>query len=290
MTLQVPASTNPVELADWAEAVIFSEDLELLSKAEIKRRMAPAGAPEDADLSLMLGEVRRRSGASGSAYPFKADLNVIERLRTVDSLVYEALLLLSLQHTEFRTKKRWNTANLIMDRLARDALAGYMGPGSTAVRFAWPASDGRPKDFQAAVRWLAALLDLQVGSGPMNPDKKDGGVDVVAWRRFRDGRSKYAIVLAQCTFQLDYRAKARDIFLNYWTSWILFGWDPQVALAVPFVVGIHDPVWDDLHYSSALVFDRTRILECLDGVALSAGDVRLMQSWVSHERAALVSS
>jgi hypothetical protein len=287
VTLEIPASTNPVVLADWAEAVILSEDLDLLSKSEIKRRTASTGSPEESDLSLMLGEIRRRGGIAGGGYPFRADQNVIERLRAVDALVYEALLLLSVRNTEFRKKKLWNTANLIMDRLARDAIREYVGSGSTALRFAWPVSDGRPKDFTEAIKWLANHLDLELGAGPKNPAKKDGGVDVVAWRRFRDPRSKYAIVLAQCTFQRDFKHKARDIFVDQWMSWILFGWDPSVALVVPFVIGVNDADWDDLHFSCSFVMDRTRILEFLDGVALPAAEVPLLQSWVDHERAAL---
>jgi hypothetical protein len=287
MSLPLPLSANPVALADWAEAVLLSEDLDLLSKAEIKRRTASAGSPEDSDLALMLSEVRRRAGAAGAGYPFRADVNFIERLRGVDALIYEALLLLSLQHTEFRTKRKWNTANLIMDRLARDALREYIGPNALAVRFAWPTSDGRPTQFADAVLWLADVLGLEAGTGPKNPAKKDGGVDVVAWRRFRDPRSKFTVVLAQCTFQLDFKHKAADILLNQWMNWISFGWPPSVALAVPFVIGVNDSDWDDLHFTCSIVLDRTRIVEMLAVSAAPPDDIPLLRSWVQHERAAL---
>src|SRR5699024_4280 len=128
--------------------------------------------------------------------------NVIERVAGRDASIYEALLLLSLDGTKFRKDKDWNDADKILDRLGRDALIAYLGLGAQGRRFASPASDGRPTGFSPAVRWIAGLLNLEVGVGPKNPHKKDGGVDVVAWRPFRDGRSKFAVVLAQCTIKV----------------------------------------------------------------------------------------
>lgn len=287
MTVPLPSSITPVALADWAEAVLLVEGLDLLSKAEVRRRLAPIVEPEEAELALMLSEFRRRAGLGPEVYPFRADLNVIRRVPDIDPSMYEALLLLSLEEADFRRRKRWNTANLLMDRLARDALTSYLGPGAVGRRFAWPASDGRPKPFEEAIRWLADVLNLELGRGPKNPNKKDGGVDVVAWRPFRDTRSKFMIILAQCTLEMNYGHKANDIVLNQWMSWIVFGREPSVALVVPFVIGIHDAVWDDLHFSSTVVLDRTRLTELLADISPSDEDMQLLRRWASHEREAL---
>lgn len=288
MTVPLPSSSSPVDLADWAEAVMLAEGVDSLSKAEVRRRLSSTGAPDDTELGLLWGELRRRAGLGVDVYPFQVGAGVLDRLATVDPTRYAALLLLSLEYAAFRRRKRWGAANLILDRLARDALVAYLGSGGEGLRFAWPQSDGRPIQFTAAIRWLADLLNLEVGSGTKNPSRKDGGVDVVAWRPFRDGRSKFSIVLAQCTIELDFKNKATDVHVNHWCSWIQFGTEPSVALVVPFVIAETDQVWEDIHHTCTIALDRTRLTELLGNVPPKQSDTALLEEWVKQEIQALV--
>jgi hypothetical protein len=245
------------------------------------------GAPDETQLAMILSEVRRREGLSGGIYPFRVDRNVVEKVPGLDSSLYEVLLYLSLEYAHFRLRREWNPANLVMDQISSLALRSYMGPGSESLLFAWPVSGGRPTDFLDALKWLASILELDVGRGPENPYVKDGGVDVIAWRRFKDRRSTYSVLLAQCTYETAFRHKARDVGTGQWRSWIVFGADPSVALVVPYVIGVNDNVWDDLRFDAQLVLDRTRIAELLAGVAIDAALLDRLREWATTERNAL---
>lgn len=216
-------------------------------------------------------------------YPFEAQAGLLRLRPAVDYWVYLALLLMSVEDADFRRRRQFNVPNLVFDRLARDALLSLLGPKASSRRFAWPRSDGRPTKFDAAVAWLADLLDLPLGAGEKRPDRKDGGVDVVAWRPFVDRRAKYLIILAQCTIQRDFRWKAHDIEINQWIHWIQFGWPPDVLLAIPFAVPLGSPIWDDMHYTASVVLDRMRLCELLQDVDVSAADVELLKRWVQRQ-------
>jgi hypothetical protein len=287
MTVPLPAATDPVELADWVEAILLVEGIDAISKAEMGGRLAPMGTPDESQLAMILSEVRRREGLGPGFYPFRVDHNVVERVPGIDTSVYEVLLLLSLEYAHFRFRQDWNTANLIMDRVARLALLSYMGPGSESVLFAWPVSGGRPTNFLDALEWLATHLGLELGKGPQNPHVKDGGVDVVCWRRFKDRRSSFSVLLAQCTYEAKFKDKAKDVSVNQWLSWIGFGANPSVALVVPYVIGVNDNVWDDIRFDAQVVIDRTRITELLAGIVLDPVELTDIEGWADIERTAL---
>ena len=136
--------------------------------------------------------------------------------------------------------------------------------------------------FPDAVSWLADLFNLGTGSSTPRPRRKDGGVDVIAWRPFRDGRAGYAIVLCQCTAQLNWVPKAKDIVLGQWRGWIDLGLDPLTALAVPFAVSTTFDRWDELKRTVNIILERIRLCELLSLVPIERlEDIR---RWTEAER------
>src|SRR5690606_23364065 len=127
-----------------------------------------------------------------------------------------------------------------------------------SIRFAWPSDDGRPQEFGAAIRWLAARMGVQPGDAYRPPYAKDGGVDVVAWRPFPDRRSGFPVMLVQCTVERSYAHKARDIDLPIWSGYLRLDVPPATALAIPEVV----PSGEDWNALAArtVILDRTRIV------------------------------
>jgi hypothetical protein len=92
---------------------------------------------------------------------------------------------------------------------------------------------------------------------------KDGGVDVVAWRPFPDGRSGFPVLLAQCTLEKDFAHKAADIELRLWSGWLAMDVDPATALAIPDVVPAGEE-WNRLA-ARTVVLDRIRLASLLAG-------------------------
>ena len=111
---------------------------------------------------------------------------------------------------------------------------------------------------------------------------KDGGVDVVVWHPFRDGRSGFVVILCQCTVAKDWTHKAKDIVDGKWTGWIDFGLPPVTAIAVPFAVPSTFDRWDELRRTVTIVLDRVRLLELIRTEAVA--DLKAIQEWNRRER------
>ena len=83
---------------------------------------------------------------------------------------------------------------------------------------------------------------------------------MVAWIPFVDRREAFLVVLAQCTVQLEWHNKGRDLVVDRWRGWIDFGKDPGTCLAVPFASAPGYVLWDEVRRTTHLVFDRIRLI------------------------------
>ena len=91
------------------------------------------------------------------------------------------------------------------------------------------------------------------------------GVDVVVWWRFTDGRRGFPVLLGQCTVQLSWETKVKDIDTDLWRAWIDFDTVPlQRALVIPFAERRDHPQWPDRTLKAGVLLDRVRLLELLD--------------------------
>ena len=138
-----------------------------------------------------------------------------------------------------------------------------LGSGAQAVRFAFPSAEGRPREFPQAVLWLAGRMGVRIGSAYRPPRRKDGGVDVVAWRPFPDGRPGFPVALVQATLETRFVHKASDVDLKIWTGWLRLDVDPMVVLAIPRTIP-NDESWNEAS-TRAVILERIRIANLLPG-------------------------
>lgn len=163
---------------------------------------------------------------------------------------------------------------MLFERIAEAGLARLWGSAGRAVRFGWPSDVGRPPEFPRAIEWLARTLGVPPGAGYRPPIRKDGGVDVVAWRPFADGRSGFPVVLAQCTLQAELVAKAADVEPRVWANWLCMDVDPVTALVVPQTIG-DERLWAQLAIRG-MVIERLR----LAGLVEPDVEVANLAQWV----------
>lgn len=208
------------------------------------------------DIALGVNTVRRRHAILGAAYPFRTAGGGIAASPGAADMPWTALLLMSAQ-SPVRAGLDIAQAAAHLERITAAALACLYGPGTRAIRFAWPSEDRRTPEFPDAVRWLAGEMNVPVGGAYRPPYRKDGGVDVVAWRPFPDGRSGFPVLLVQCTLEREYAHKVADIDLRVWSGWLCLDADPGTALAVPEVVPSGEE-WNALA-ARTVVLDRTRL-------------------------------
>ena len=286
-----PTSTDASNLADWAEAVMFVEERHLWSKSSLRHRLRAAlfvdGEDLDFHVDLLLSEVELRHNAAEATYPFSWSDVGISRSRDLDEAPYEFLLWLATSPV-YRKQDRFEEIDELFDNLVKQALIGYLGTNSKGIRFASPASEPRPSGFPDAVKWLANILTLRAGASTPRPRRKDGGVDVVAWRPFRDRRSGFIVILCQCTVAQNWTPKAKDIVAGIWNGWIDFGLNPLTAIAVPFAVPKAFDRWDELRRTVNIILDRMRLVELMpvDGIE----DISAIRKWNKKERSFLVIS
>ena len=124
-------------------------------------------------------------------------------------------------------------------------------------------------------------MNLPKGGGSPRKTGGDGGLDVIVWRPFRDRRSGFIVLLAQCTVQRDWVIKAKDLTEDIWRGWIDIGKNPHLALAIPFVIPLKYEKWDELRRLVHTLLDRLRLAELLQNAQPEKQGN--MQAWIASE-------
>lgn len=254
-------------------------DKRAANPASILEELGRAGSSlAEQDVSHAFNSMSRRQRLCGAGYPFNV-MTVGVRRTSATPTAYDALLLMSRDDGPFRTNNAsLHAAAKTFEHVSQAAMAGLLGPTSDSVRFGYPSDEGRPPLFPDAIRWLADRMGISLGQSYRPPRRQDGGVDVVAWRSFGDGRRGFPVVLVQCTLQRDYVAKSRDIDLRTWSGWLAFDSDPLCALALPFTVA-RDETWNEMA-ANVIVLDRLRLSHLLSQAGTDAAAVAL---WAAEE-------
>jgi hypothetical protein len=283
-----PDATDPNAMADWAELTLLSQSSRRMSRAELRSAVREAMMLPDEEVEVavefVFREIRRRMERGAAAYPFAVDGGGIRILRAEGALAYVFMLCVSASSL-FRAERRQQEVDQLFDSLVLDALRTYMGPTAEVLRFGWPATDGRPTDFYGALDWLSTKMRLDRGASRALPNRKDGGVDVVAWKPFPDGRSGFVSLLAQCTVQMDWTPKATDVISDVWNGWIDFGRMPLTCLAVPHAVPTRFEKWDEIRRTVHFLLERFRLSSLLQNSHLSRKTE--IEAWVHREIARL---
>ena len=263
---------NPVgndEIADWIELFIIYSGQKGFSTQKLADEAKEILNLEENKFVMAMNTLLKRSQLT-SNYPFKVDeISVVCRDNYIDS-PYTTLLFLS-RPANLMT---WQTSTPseeeldIFETLVCDSLKNYLGSGAEAIPFGWPSKFGRPENFNDAVKWIAKKIGIGTGDLYRSPRRKDGGVDIVTWRKFPDNRAGFQICLVQCTLQQNYVAKSRDIDLRLWSGWLDLDRDPMTILAIPKAVP-GDEQWSEATASS-IVFERLRLAQFHNNV-LDAG-------------------
>jgi hypothetical protein len=273
-----PSDRDAITLTDWAEAVMIVEDLAEFSEADLRGRIAEQTDDEAAGdeasgrqhVEDVLREVSRREKFASEAYPFRRTEFGIQRVNSPHLSIYSFLLFLSMREAPFRDSVYSNEVSPLFDFVGAAALSDLFGSRARTIRFGWPITGERPTGPRVALEWLASQLGLKHDKdAPLRARLKDGGVDVVIWRPFEDGRVGFPILLAQCTVGYrEWEKKGRDIQRKLWSKYLGLPSSPPTALVLPFCV--HRPdrfeVWEIVSHEVTFLIDRIRLLDLLAAV------------------------
>jgi hypothetical protein len=252
----VSVASESVVLADQIELLVCAFPDENFSRRRIDEIAEKYWDADTVQVSYAFDVLDSRYQILGSKYPFRISRSFI--VKDGNSSLYEALLSITRTNVFFTRDGFGGTdTTKSFERLVEFCLSSFYGENTRTVNFGWPSEVGRPKEFSPAIGWLAALIGIPVGSAYRQPRRKDGGVDVVVWRTFADGRPGVPLMLVQATVQADISAKARDVDRRMWSGWLATDVEPLVALAVPGSLN-NTEVWNEISRNS-LLLDRIRL-------------------------------
>jgi hypothetical protein len=246
---------------------------------------AETDAQYDTATGAISEEVIRRASILGNKYPFELDGNKIVYEQSL-SLAYEFCLAVS--EAPSLSAGELKRLPIAFERLARDIVKCYLGPGAAAYRTGWPRDslEPRPLRFKALVKKLNLLTgewhwqpSLGLPDDPSSTLVRDRGLDFVVWRPMPDGRKGQLFLLGQCACGKDWTDKYHDVDLTKLGDWVrpLSVAPPLRVFTVPFHIPNDADFWE-VNERAGLTFDRTRIVllaekdENRDSVAHGAKD------------------
>lgn len=266
-------------VADWIETALVVRGSQPIGLDPLHSFFEKYHGLEPQRVNVGLREMERRARLLGERYPFKIHGEyAVQAVSGAAQSVYIAVTLMAPGGAvrEYIAQAPDETMAVGFENVTVDAVSNLWGDAGQALRFGWPSDIGRPPEFDLAIRWLAEKVGVEVGQGYRQPRRKDGGVDVVSWRPFPDGRPGFPLVLVQCTLQDNLLAKGMDIDARLWSSWLSMDFDPITAIATPAALAA-GPTWDELALKY-LVLDRIRLV----GLTKAASTDELTQEWVTQ--------
>lgn len=253
--------TDPASIADSFELHILGTAEKYLSVSEYRDLFFAGDQPAAASIDAGLFQIERRKRTGGDAYPFVREAEGVAHLGSAWSTEYTFLLLVSQSATPFRSAAEYVQVDYLFDFIVKKAL---LARHTNALVFgAHCKESGRPTSFPEAVKWLATSLDIE-HSDRLPVQKRDAGVDVVAWSPYRDGQQGHPVTLYQCTVRESFDKKPLDVQVELWRDWLRFRRPPQVGFAVPFSLSSQIDHWSELSSLADDILDRLRIMELLD--------------------------
>lgn len=222
-----------VDHADWVEiTTLFKADgsvsREDLSRAIFRarggREEAARIVAEDAfkELRDRAQSCARADGSSGYPFDFSNDGATISRrfaARRWPKEILPYLFLLTITRADMSSSKRKHAGidpTGLFERLCAEALREFWGGASLhSDAIVFHSSPKRPPlgKFASSVEKLSELLGDGGGwkPGARSPKGGDGKLDVVAWRKFSDGRSGVLAGFAQCKTGIHWRDHVREL-------------------------------------------------------------------------------
>ena len=275
-------------IADWLELNTLSQDDNAIGFDKLRSLASEILDLPPQRIDVAFNILKRRSEILQDSYPFDIKSVGMVRRQNWRELPYTYLLRISsgIDHP-FSLSLDENVDRIeSFEHLVVHALQNLLGVNSKAVRFGFPSED-RPVEFPKAIEWLSDRMGIKAGQAYRPPRRKDGGVDVVAWRPFRDRRNGFPVYLVQVTCERNYSHKVFDIDLRLWSGWLNLDTDPVSVLAVPTTISVGEE-WNEIS-TKVVVLERIRICELLaiSDVEVLLDDNGKRSSWIIRAKESL---
>jgi hypothetical protein len=281
--LTKPDADSDTALADWLEASILFRSAGYLAFSDVLENLEAfdldGGAEEAA--TRLVRRIHQRAAAIGPSYPIAVEKRGYSTAAAWDgALIYGFLVLLSLGH-HYRSLRlgegQASEPGEMFELVCTEALSRYVA--GEAIRFGAPRRRPVPPGFAEAVAYLAGKALVHPQGRLETGSEKDDGLDIVAWRPFRDGRPGHSIILAQCAVGAGWRMKYGDLKYELWTARVAWNVTPARAFLAPIELDLDAEEWRKTLYEFGVVLDRLRISSLIDDGSLSEELAGRLREW-----------
>jgi hypothetical protein len=263
----IPLESRP-RAADWLELLMITSTTSRLTRSDLEdllERARPDWSEQqiEEEAILITKEFDRRIHAAGTVYPFARNGKTIryDTDKAADDRALYAFLTLVSAEPKFRQRSGTFMPDRIFEHLTRIALKVVIAGDSRVFAETPP---GEKPGIRPAIERLGRLLYVDSYPARARTSRKDHGLDVVAWRPFADKRPSAPIILCQCTVSWQLIPKAREIQREEWAKLLdITAASVTAAIAIPHVIGLDYPKWQELRWNTDLILDRVRMLELL---------------------------
>lgn len=282
MSFKIPDKppTNNSTFEEWAD---FAEYQVLISNNQIRLKslfddeklildeLATNGIEEDGDEidekeENLSSELNRRSRLLEDKYPFELNENgyilKIKPSQSQLSIIYKFLLFCTrfdMLKNKIQNKK---DGTHVFEKLSSYSAQIYFGKRSKSFVFGTSISGG----FNEKVKQL--IKAIGEGGVPKHHEKtrpKDDSLDLVVYNDFMDKKSSKCIAFGQCKTGTSWVGDLTELdvegFCKTWFS------SPLLVNPIKvFFISQYFPIefWNNKGFKAGIIFDRFRILECID--------------------------
>ena len=255
--MPITNSSTIDDIADILELLASCSKGSPVSLGSAKQFVVKLGGTDQQAIEAF-AKLYKRASSLGEKYPVKVTAEYLQ----VSGNIWDSPYLLMTTfcgNSLFSGLQGWSedTSSKLFEIVSEKCLVEFFGESTQTRNFGHPSDVGRPKEFGEAVRWIANLMKVPLGSGYRPPRRKDGGVDIFVWREFKDGFPGVPMLLIQCTIQSNFQNKIGDVDTRLWASWLSSDIDPLVGLCVPQMV-VKLERWREIT-TRGLLFDRNRL-------------------------------
>lgn len=234
------------------------------------------------------GEVEDRIKSCGGAYPFEItnqghSMTHCGVRDKTEHVVYRFLLLVTRMNMKSHKKQGTYDGTQLFEELMAEVLRNYFGVARVKSQVFGTAEGNR---FSEKVDQLCDQLReggrfKQWDTGRVK--KNDGGIDIVTWLPFSDGKANQLILFAQCktgdSWDNEHGKLRPDAFFKTWTESRCVSLNPVSAFCV--AEAADRSRWlEYANQTGGLFFDRCRIVDRCSG--LSEPLVIKLVDWTAH--------
>lgn len=279
--IPLPIEKTSSKLADWLEINALLDNDCSASSQDLRYTLNREAEPEDdqidtgdvdEEVTKVLNEIENRILSAGDGYPFKLEHGekIKKKSTGQEFLPYVFCLLISyLGSKNSKVANLW-TVNAVakkFEELSKLSAEKFLKDEKTELIVE---VFGYPRNWRgrcANPRFIKALKDICKRSGEMIYVKrisaataKDGGLDIVAWKKFPDMLRTGFIFVGQCGVGQNWSDKLHELgdFLKWFVS------DRSQAIQAIFIPHLPEELreeeeWLENTLKSGMIFNRCRI-------------------------------